>query len=276
MYKSIKIFKHDQLGEVRVVTDEAGESYFCLVDVCKILVLDNPSYIVKRLKEREVVRINLNEFPSLRLGCDFQQVKVGNPITNFITESGLYRVIMRSDSSNASDFQDWVFEEVLPSIRKTGRYELTPAPRPTIPPEELEVRKIEAQAKLKVADAKIKELDLKEIGILEEIKNRYPNNKEFSQILDSHITEKLSGKQLLELPTVIEKTYSATDIGNMLGFSANRIGKTANALNLKHEKGSEGIFGKWVADKAKYTDKAVETFRYNQKGFDKIKGALTR
>ena len=40
-----------------------------------------------------------------------------------ITEAGLYRLIFRSDKSEAKRFQDWVFKEVLPSIRKTGSYD---------------------------------------------------------------------------------------------------------------------------------------------------------
>ena len=42
--------------------------------------------------------------------------------TNFITESGLYAVILRSDKPNARKFRKWITSEVLPSIRKTGAY----------------------------------------------------------------------------------------------------------------------------------------------------------
>ena len=42
--------------------------------------------------------------------------------TNFVTESGLYAVILRSDKPNARKFRKWVTSEVLPSIRKTGSY----------------------------------------------------------------------------------------------------------------------------------------------------------
>ncbi|MCE1237987.1 MAG: Bro-N domain-containing protein [Hyphomicrobiales bacterium] len=44
------------------------------------------------------------------------------------SESGLYKLIMRSDKPQARPFQDWVTREVLPSIRKTGAYELPAAP----------------------------------------------------------------------------------------------------------------------------------------------------
>lgn len=48
--------------------------------------------------------------------------KRGNPNTIVITESGLYKLIMRSDKPEARKFQDWVTQEVLPAIRKDGAY----------------------------------------------------------------------------------------------------------------------------------------------------------
>ena len=46
--------------------------------------------------------------------------------SKLISESGLYKLIMRSDKANAKPFQDWVTKEVLPSIRKTGSF-VTPS-----------------------------------------------------------------------------------------------------------------------------------------------------
>lgn len=57
----------------------------------------------------------------------------GRPRFLIISESGLYKLIMRSDKPAARRFQDWVTREVLPSIRKTGRYE---APGSALPVEE--------------------------------------------------------------------------------------------------------------------------------------------
>jgi prophage antirepressor-like protein len=78
---------------------------FCLVDVCDALGLGNPRQVADRLPQEEVTVI-LNDGRS----------------TNFVTEAGLYRVIFRSDKPIAKTFQNWVFSEVLPTIRKTGAY----------------------------------------------------------------------------------------------------------------------------------------------------------
>ncbi|HDJ2741175.1 TPA: hypothetical protein PP068_001534 [Salmonella bongori] len=51
----------------------------------------------------------------------------------FVNEPNLYRVIFRSNKPETKQFQDWVFSEVLPTIRKTGRYEKKPAAEPLSP-----------------------------------------------------------------------------------------------------------------------------------------------
>ena len=53
---------------------------------------------------------------------------------SIIPESDVYRLIMRSNLPNAERFQNWVVEEVLPSIRKTGNYSMAPASAPGVRP----------------------------------------------------------------------------------------------------------------------------------------------
>lgn len=106
---NIRIFQNEQFGQVRIAMNEDIEPLFCLVDVCKILGLrvDNT---LQRLKEDGYYRIGVTD----SLGR-IQEAY-------FINEKNLYRVIMRSDKEFAITFQDWVCDEVLPSIRKTGGY----------------------------------------------------------------------------------------------------------------------------------------------------------
>ena len=70
----------------------------------------------------------------------------------------------------------------------------------------------------------------------------------------------------MELPALAEKTYSATEVGNILGISANMVGKIANKYNLKIDK-----YGKWFHDKSQYSSKEIETFRYNADGINIIR-----
>jgi hypothetical protein len=93
----------------------------------------------------------------------------------------------------------------------------------------------------------------------------------YKEILRSYAAEALTGSFILPLPQATGKTYSATEIGDQMGISANRVGIIANSLGLKAPVGDKGEYGEWFVDKARYSSKEVTTFRYNLKGFDAIK-----
>ena len=103
---SIEVFENPIFGQIRMVMVD-DEPMFCLVDVCRALEIKNATDVAKRLDEDELTRLNLGG-------------RAGE--SNFLTESGLYAVIVRSDKPNAKKFRKWVTSEVLPTIRKTGGY----------------------------------------------------------------------------------------------------------------------------------------------------------
>lgn len=103
--EDLQIFSNSEFGEIRTITKDS-EPMFCLIDICKALEIKNATDVAKRLDEDERTRLNLG--------------RQGE--TNFITESGLYAVILRSDKPNAKKFRKWVTSEILPSIRKNGGY----------------------------------------------------------------------------------------------------------------------------------------------------------
>lgn len=103
---SIEVFENPLFGQIRMVMVD-DEPMFCLVDVCRALEIKNATDVAKRLDEDELTRLNLGG-------------RAGE--SNFITESGLYAVIVRSDKPNAKKFRKWVTSDVLPTIRKTGGY----------------------------------------------------------------------------------------------------------------------------------------------------------
>ena len=102
----LEVFKNEDFGEIRTVQLN-NEPMFCLSDICKALEVKNTTDVAKRLEDDEVTRFNLGG-------------QVGE--TNFVSESGLYSVILRSDKPNAKRFRKWITSEVIPSIRKTGTY----------------------------------------------------------------------------------------------------------------------------------------------------------
>jgi prophage antirepressor-like protein len=107
MNELVKSFNYEP-NEVRISMID-NEPMFCLKDVCDILEIGNITDTVKRLDDRGVAKI---EVPTTS----------GDQEMWFINEPNLYRVIFRSNKKEAKKFQDWVFNEVLPSIRKNGIY----------------------------------------------------------------------------------------------------------------------------------------------------------
>ena len=105
------------INEVRTAIKDNGDVYFCLTDVATVLGIQNSRDVVaKQLDEKGVDKI-------------YTPTNGGTQELTFISEPNLYRVIFRSNKEQAKQFQDWVFNEVLPTIRKTGAYMSEP-PQP--------------------------------------------------------------------------------------------------------------------------------------------------
>lgn len=123
--KNVEIFNSPMFGELRTSRNEKDEPLFCLKDVCDSL----------ELRVNDVIK---------RTGCHPDTIVVSNEIIShgtptgiskevemyFVTEPDLYRVIFQSRKSSARKFQDWVFEEVLPTLRKEGSYSMTQSKQP--------------------------------------------------------------------------------------------------------------------------------------------------
>ena len=101
--------------QVRIINID-GEPWFVGCDVCKILEIKNNSNAYSRLKDYEKTIHSVD-------GVD-------NPDTVCVSEPGLYRLILTSRKPQAEPFQDWVVQEVLPSIRKHGTYSINKQPIP--------------------------------------------------------------------------------------------------------------------------------------------------
>lgn len=102
------VYQFNPTFRVRVLVID-NEPWFCLSDVCKILEVDRGSNLVKSLDKKGWAKN-----PTLTEG--------GNQDLVFISEPNLYRIIFRSNKAEAKNFQDWVFNDVLPAIRKNGSY----------------------------------------------------------------------------------------------------------------------------------------------------------
>ena len=107
----LTVFQNPEFGEVRTL-EEDGEVLFCGNDVARALGYKSPKDAISAHTKGAVKRRTFTEGGMQEMA--------------FIPESDLYRLVFRSKLPSADRFTDWVTEEVLPSIRKTGRYENKP------------------------------------------------------------------------------------------------------------------------------------------------------
>lgn len=108
-------FTFNQSYKVRTAIIDS-EVYFCLADVCDVLDIKNSRRVASEMLDEKGVRKT------------YTPTDGGNQQITFINEPNLYRIIFRSNKPEAKNFQDWVFNDVLPTIRKTGKYE-NPKPK---------------------------------------------------------------------------------------------------------------------------------------------------
>lgn len=105
---------------VRVVMRD-GEPWFVAADVCRVLEIANTSDAVSRLDDDEKGVVTTDTLGGA------QNVRI-------ISESGLYALVLTSRKEAARRFRKWITAEVLPAIRRTGRYELPQAAEPAPAP----------------------------------------------------------------------------------------------------------------------------------------------
>ncbi len=169
--------------------------------------------------------------------------------TRLFTEDGIYEITMLAKTEKAKEFRAWV-RKLLKSLRK-GDAKLVSM-----------TEYQQMMMRTRAENAKIRKAQ-----ILTRLANQYDGT--YKQVLNAHATKELTGEYLLPLPQLPDKTYSASELGAMLGVSANKIGTLANRHNLKTEQ-----YGFWFNDKAKHCNKEVQSFRYYPTVIPVIKGLL--
>lgn len=106
----IKIFECLEFGSVRTLECANGEVLFCGTDIAKALGYSNPSKAISdHCKQGGITK-------------RYTPTASGEQLMPYITEGNVYRLIARSRFPEAEKFERWVFDEVLPTIRKHGAY----------------------------------------------------------------------------------------------------------------------------------------------------------
>lgn len=106
----LQIFSNEEFGEIRTLEID-GKPYFVASDIAKALGYKDSTNAIKQ-HCRWVVKHHIPH----------PQSKTKTLRVNVIPEGDIYRLITHSELDSAEQFESWVFDEVLPTIRKTGRY----------------------------------------------------------------------------------------------------------------------------------------------------------
>lgn len=138
----------------------------------------------------------------------------------------------------------------MPAIRKTGQYNAAPKANKA-----LEIKEMNAKVRLSNQFLKLSRIETL--------------SAEYKNILAAKAAEMLTGNALIPPPKSAQKMYSAGEIGQMLGVSAQKIGRISNEYNLKTPE-----YGEWYRSKSEHSSKEVDTFVYNDNAVGKFKAIL--
>nr|DAG32971.1 MAG TPA: hypothetical protein [Caudoviricetes sp.] len=213
----VKIFNSPMFGELRVTRNEKGELLFCLKDVCDSLGLQVGA-TAKRLEQQVISSINV-----LTNG--------GSQQMYFVTEPDLYRCIFQSRKRTARKFQDWVFNEVLPSLRTTGAYVVT---KEEDSEEDIIARGlIAAKAALARREERIKELECEN-----------SQSKQVIEIQSERIAKDAPKVEYYDQTLAAENMLTTRQIANELGITANELHNKLQQLKIIFRQSNQWLINK--------------------------------
>ena len=253
--QELQLIKSEQFGTAQADIYSNGKEMFMTANqLGECLEYSEPTIAINKLVSRNEYLKNV-EFSTLTslVSLDGKQREV-----RVFTEDGIYEITMLSKTPKAKQFRAWV-RKILKSLR-SGQATLIDTKR-------LEAIKVNAQqdrAKAMLLNAQNR--------ALKTLMSALPNDKLSPiavEVFGLKSIEQVTGINMGNYLPQCDKTYSATEVGNMLGISANKVGKIANANGLKTDE-----YGVSVMDKSKYSAKEIPNFRYNQKGLEAIRQAL--
>lgn len=187
---NVQEFNNSALGRCRVIGNH-DNPLFCLKDVCDVLEMQNQNNVKNSIQDEFGEGVCLT-YP-LETAGGVQQA-------TFITEPQLYFVLMRSDKPKAKPFRQWVINEVLPSIRKTGGYGIAGKDNVLI---NLYEKVIDLQSQVMVLQEKVSNI---QIGQLMCRQDKY-NSERFRK----------------EIIRLYNDGYSTRVIAKMFGVSINKV-----------------------------------------------------
>ena len=227
----VKIFNSPMFVELRVTRNKKGELLFCLKDVCDSL----------GLQVNDVAK---------RVGCNPDSIGVSSEVISrgvatgkfkelqmyFVTEPDLYRCIFQSRKPTARKFQDWVFNEVLPSLRQNGAYVVA---KEEDSEEDIIARGlVAAKAALARREQRIKELQ-----------SENEQSKQVISVQNEQLAKDAPKVEYYDQTLAAENKLTAQQIANELHISARELNKKLAEIGIIFYKSNQWMvhtpFNKW-------------------------------
>jgi prophage antirepressor-like protein len=226
----IQIYENKEFGSVRTV-EENGKIMFCGSDIAKALGYAKPN---------NAIATHCKGY-TLKQGTPHPQSMSKTIEMTFITEGDVYRLIAHSKLPNAQKFESWVFDEVLPSIRKHGAY-MTPmtVEEMLLNPDAM----IELLKELKAEREQIKQLEMTTAVQQQQISELKPKASYYDVVLNC--------KDLMSI-TKIAKDY---------GWSAQSMNDYLHKLGVQFKQSGMWLLYQKYAEQG-YTSTKTHTYNGN-------------
>ena len=254
MNSSIQLFNNNEFS-VRSIEDN-GEIWFVAKDIAECLEYSEATISNMDKTIAMVPEVWKGRYPIPTLG--------GKQEMLCLSEQGVYFFLGRSDKPKALPYQMWIAGDVVPSIRKTGSYTLSPSEDVGLKLKELETRNREV-------DAKNRELDMQGAQIIQRMLDNppFPITPETRTVFAHEVFRLSSGHECLTmLPECTDKWYTASELGSVLGISANKVGRIAIKNDIKPPEGESNKYGRWIFSKSKHSSREVPSFIYSGEGLE--------
>jgi hypothetical protein len=246
---NLQLIKSEPYGTVNCDFYSDGKDYYMTREqIGKALEYSDPQKAIDKIHSRHKNRLDKYSVTPKLGATDGKTYS-----TIVYNRKGIMEICRWSQQTGADAFMDWVWD-IMDGLM-SGNIKLSPNTNM--------IKRELATAKLNNSRARNASMWLK---ISQQI-----SIPEYKQICASYASKALAGDMVIPLPASEEKHYKAGEVGNMFSLSANKIGRIANANNMKIKE-----YGGYYHDKSANSPKEVDNFMYNAKAIERFKEILNK